>query len=372
VSFLDLASELSGQLPGLPPLLAEQFVNRAWQKVRSSRAWSFLIADATVLCPPILSGLTASIVRYSAQVTCDATLSNILNTHLTYPPLTLTLQFRVVNPIPSSGFFAGGIYNILAVDATAPAALVLTLDRVIEEQTSAVALVQIYRCYIIPPEPDFLSWISLVDVTTGYSISGDRLLRSSLEFDRRDPQRQAQGQAYYLGLYRGNAALAAASQPVSPFTQALTTPQSTTAAGQPIYELWPHPTTGQTFYCRYRRRGADLSDPTDELPPGVPDDLVIQLALLHHGYPWAMANAGAFPAYRGINFALLMQQARLAVYGDPARGVCGLLQDVKRQDDTQALQSVINRGHLGYRQWGPGWYQGPIDASFIQRHAIYW
>jgi hypothetical protein len=364
VAFLDLASEIAGVLPGCSPTLCRTWVNRAWRKIRDAKRWSFLVADAAIVCPAALSAGTASIVQFTNTVVLNAAASAALLpfTLAASVPQATQLQIRFTGlsaPSPSE------IYNIVAVNTTVPAALVLTLDRVVMEVTAAASSYIIYRCYIIPPATDFLSWVSVTDMVNGYAITGQKLTYTSAYIDARDPQRLALGLAYFLGLYRGNA-----NQTTLPMSA--TTPQVTATYGQPIYELWPGSTQGQTFYCRYRRRGTDFINTTDVQPPGIPDELIIQMALLHFAYPHVQANIGKFPTMARSNWALLAQELRASLYGT-RDGKRGALMDAKLADDEQALQSIISRGHgLKGNPLGQPGFPYPVDASYFQSHAIFW
>jgi hypothetical protein len=353
VAFIDLVSELSGTLPGLSPILARTFINRAWEKIRTAKSWSFLVSDAAVVCPAVLNAGTAAIVQYTNTVTLNAAASAALTPFLTGTPLATQLQIRFMSVTPTT---TSQVYNILVADNTVPTAIVLTLDRVVQESTSAAASYLIYRAYIIPPVDDFLTWLSLVDQANAITISGRRLTYTATYFDVRDPQRQALGLAYYCGFYAGN------QQTTGPTSS----PSPTQAPWQPMYELWPHSTQGQTFYVRYRRRGTDLLNLTDQQPPGIPDGLIIQMALLHWGYPHVQANLGQFPSFKGVSWPLLYAAARGFLYGDPASGRRGSLQDAKLADDAQSPQYMVSRGHR--LKGGSELTPFPIDSNYMQSH----
>lgn len=356
MAFIDLVSELSGTLPGLSPIYARTFINRSWEKIRTAKLWSFLVADAAVVLPAALSAGTVAVVQFTNTVTLNAAASTALTPFLAGTPLATQLQFRVMSITPTT---TSGVYNILAADATVPTAIVLTLDRPVMEGTAAAASYLIYRAYIIPPVSDFLSWLSLVDQANAITIARDRLTYTATYFDIRDPQRQALGLAWYCGLYAGNQ---------QSYVGATATPAPTLGQGQAIFELWPHSTQGQIFYVRYRRRGTDLLTLADQQPPGIPDGLIIQMALLHWGYPHVQANLGQFPSFKGVNWPLLYAAARSSIYGDPASGRRGSLQDAKLQDDAMAPQFMINRGHgLKGGRFGGG-APFPIDSNYIQSH----
>ncbi len=332
MSYAALSSELSGNLPGLSGYLADDWIKRAWRKIRDARLWSFLITDDAIVCPTQLTAGTYSIIQYNNQVTADAVASAAF---LTLNPVVTPfnfMQLRFQGPATTSE-----IYNIEALDTSNPSALVFTLTRIVEEPTNAASGYLCYRPYIVAPVTDFLRWISVVDMENGWKLYTDR---SSAAFDAIDPQRQALGQAYYMGYYKASN-------------------EAANVASLPIFELWPGPTQGQTLYVRYRRRGADFSAPDDVQPDMIPDDLILQAALGFYAYPWAMANPGQFPSFAKVNWMQLINDAK--------KTYMAMMIDAKRQDDNQMTQSIIRRGH-GLRDASTFPY--PIDASFISSHLV--
>jgi len=351
MAFLDLRAELVGHLPGLSPFLAEKYINRAYREILDARNWSFLVADAQVICPPQITAGAVAITQYDADVVLDATASAALLAQTVdgSVPGILQLQIRFSATAPG----AGQVYSIVAFDAaTDPTAIELTLDKPVVEATNATSGYQCYRAYVIPPITDFKAWIDFVDMPNAITLWRQGTTRTSAEFDRMDPQRASQGLAYYLGSYVGNRI----SDPVT----GATVPNATVDQGTPIYELWPHPTSGQTFYTRFRRKGEELLNPTDE--PLVESGLIVQRALGWHAYQWAMANIAHFPTLKGANWPQLINAAR-SYYREE-------LQDAKRNDDETQLQTVFSRGH-GLRDRGRDWLM-PIDAAFLQSHYVIW
>lgn len=351
MAFADMAAELVGRLPGLSPFLADTFINRAWAQIRDKREWSFLIADSVVNCPAQIATGTMNITQFGLTAVANAAARTALLAVYDIPPATAkVLQITAVQIRFMGSGTTSQIYNIVSVTDVA-GVLTLTLDRRIQEATSAASPYLVYRAYVTPPVADFKSWVSLLDMANGIRIVGPQLTYTSWYFDARDPQRQALGQSYLLGLYQTSTVVSANKQPV--------------------YELWPGCTSGQTFYCRYRQRGSDFTAPTDVQPAVVSDALIVEFALLQHGYPWAQSNIGHFPAMKNANWPTLILHSRETIYGSKERGITGLLRDALLEDDNMAMQSIISRGH-GLKPDRPAGFWGPIDSNYIQRHPISW
>lgn len=354
MAFLDMIAELTGVLPGLSPILAQKYINRALIDVYNKRRWSFLITDGVLVCPTQIVQGSANITQYSDTLTLDASASAAIASQITVGavPGLLQMQIRFASS-PTNG----QVYSIDDFDATNLAAVILTLDRVVQENTNAVSPIQIYRCYVTPPIPDFLTWVSIVDLANAITIAGDRLCQTSRMFDFRDPQRAAQGLAYWLGAWGGNR--------IDDAVTGATVPNSTKDASTPIYELWPHPTSGQTFYCRYARKGEPLVQQTDQLPHQIDETLVVTRALGWYAYPFAQANISNFPTFKNAAWVSLIADAKMMFRE--------LLMDAKRNDNEQQLQDVWNRGH-GLRTGKPFGRFGdmgyPVDSNFMQSHLI--
>lgn len=356
MALLDLTGELTGVLPGLSPILARTYINRSLKSIYGERLWSFLETDGVVVCPGVISTGSASITQYSNSVTMDATASAALVAFVAIGvPNIRQCQIRFSAASPASS----QIYSITDYDATVPAAVVLTLDRVVQESTNSTSTYQLFRNLIVPTLPDFLRWVSFVDYANAITLTGNRLTQSSAIFDVRDPQRTANGLAYQLGMWGGNR--------VDNAVTGNTIPQSLSDSGTPIYELWPVPTSGQTWYVRFRRQGTLLTNPSDTQEPGISDATIVHRVLYEHAYPFAKANVGNFPSMKGVDWNGLISVER-AAYIDTLR------QDKNDDQERQlGLNDVWNRGH-GLRSVRPfGRYddmQYPIDSNFMQSHLI--
>lgn len=341
MAFIDLSQELVGRLPGLSPFLAKTFIQQAWRHIRDERTWSFLQEVCSVYCPTQVTAGLFSITEFSAQVTANAAASAAL-TAVTMPAGQSLLNLQIRFGGSNNSAYVGQVYNIINVDSAAPTALVLTLDRPVFQVTNASAGYQVYRAYVIPPFDDFLKWTGFVDMTNGWAL---KLNYNSRYFDQRDPQRQAQGLAYYVGGFLGNPGQ---TQP------------------RPQYELWPHPVQGQTFFCRFQRQGEEFLTASEEQSPIIPSELIMARALGYHAYPWAAASVGQFPAFKGTNW--------LSLALDEKQHYQQALVTAKKNDNEQELQDVWARGHglihTGRYRGMRGMYNFPIDSNFMQSHLI--
>lgn len=356
MALLNLVGELTGMLPGLPPQLARTYLNRGLTDIYDERLWSFLVTDGLVVCPTQITTGTAAIVQYTNTVTLDAAASAAVTPQLAGGAIpgiaNLSIRFGATSPA------AGQVYNIINADAAVPAAIVLTLNRVVAEADNTAIGYQLYRPYVIPPSTDFLGWESWDDMQNAVAMTkaNGRLSYTSAYFDARDPQRLAQGLAYFVGSYAGVHVTNAVTGQLGPV--------DTAPAGTTVYELWPHPTSGQQFYVRFHRRGQALVQPGESQPVGISDALILAKTLYAHAYPFAMANVANFPTFKGVSWATLIA-AKRAEYKD-------LLLEAKRTDDETALQTVWARGH-GLRTGGAdfkGVSSFPIDSNFLQSHLV--
>lgn len=328
MAYADLAAEVAGVLPGVSSLLAATFVTRAWRDIRNERNWSFKNGIATLICPPQVTTGTAAWTQYGTSVTFSAAATTALTPYIAGTPLLTTLQIRFSN---------GPLYRILTV--TQPSPLIVTVDRPIIEATATAGAYSVYRAYVTPPVADFSRWDALQDFASQRTLTGARLTRSVTEFDRRDPGRTSMGEAAFLGVYTADA-----------------------TTGQVLYELWPHPSQGQTFLVTFKRFGPDFLLPTDTQPAVIPDALIVTKALGWYGYPWAQANKARIPDLKATDFLTLIQLTRQQYVSD--------LATIKTQDEELAPEWIYNRGHY---VTSPFRGDPPLgDAKYWQSHPIYW
>ena len=275
MAYIDMQSEISGSVPKIPWDLAGTLVNRAWRDVRRKSLWSFLLAEANWTSPAIVNGGTVTVTQGANTVVFDATASALINAIGFTPSAVTQRQFRVG---------IGTIYNIWAWDGVNTA----TLDRTYQEASASGSAYAIYQCYYAAPVKDFETWITVRDM-----LNFNNLITTTERsvIDQRDPQRTI----YYIPTH------------VVPYQQDQN-PNSSTYTW-PTFELWGQPNFVLTYQLYYVRRGVDLVNSTDTLPPAVGEDVVLALAR-KYAYEWAEANKGDTPRNAGSDFRFLIQDAK--------------------------------------------------------------
>ena len=340
-TMLDVAGELSGQIPGLPNVFSRKFVNRAFAEVKRARLWSWNVGQGVIVCPQLITSAgSCTVTQFSNIVQFDATsITNLLPYVLANPPL-VQRQFRIG---------AGPVYSLITYNATTGVA---TLDRIYGEATVSGTSYVIYKCYYGPPSvdgtvagstTDFLRHLSILNPIQGYTIAGRRLNMSQEELNRRDPLRGAQGQPYYAARYRPT--------PISTQTGAQTT---SPGLGITMVELWPHPTFQQNLLSNYERQHVDLL-PGDYFPNQC-DVPLVQYRAFEYAYRWALQNSARIPELKGVDWRFLLAEVQVKYKEE--------LVQAKRNDEEIAL-TLVRPGSAGlYDFWGP------IDSNFFQSHGL--
>lgn len=325
MAFVDLYSRLTGMITGLSPRLAQTFINYAWRDLLNAREWSFLIAEGGFDAPLLINAGTVNVTQNSASVVADTTAGAALNAVVAATPALTARQFRVGQ--------GGSLYNITAWNN---GTRTLTLDRPFLEPSNATAQYSVYQCYFPPPPQakqtsglyDFARYTSIKDPINGFPLSTET---GMAWLDWRDPQRNVADLAYGIFDYKAD------------------------SLGNPLYEFWPHPTSGQTYQCTYKRLGLAFTTGAQALPQMIPEGLILNRALYAYLYPWAMLQAARTPGLRQVNWGAMIAQAEVMYKMD--------LQAAKLEDENVHLTAIT--GPQGDR--GPG---GPIDARFVQGHDM--
>jgi hypothetical protein len=319
VAFADYYSRVMGAIPKLDVLAAQSFVQEAWREIRDTKLWSWLYFEGVLVAPQIVVAGSVTTTQFSNKVTLDATaataLKNLQN------PLITQRQFRV-------GIGGGRIYNITNI-----AGNILTLDGLYMEATGAGQPYQCYRCYYTPADlngntiTDFLSFDVICNNQDGYAIVGRNLRLTRGEIDARDPTRGAQDLAYTVAQYKPD------------------------QFGNPMFELWPHPTAQKAYMCIGRKRGMPLSN-TNDIPQTLSGNLVVSKAK-DYAYDWAIAHSAEHVELKGVDWELLKAENK--------RHYTDKMNLARRQDDEIFVQSFLPqlRDYLNYPI---------IDSDFFQSH----
>jgi hypothetical protein len=288
MAFANMIREARGMVPKIPLDYAKTLVNRAWKDVRRQNLWSFLMFEANWVSPAIVNGGLATTVQGSSTVTLDATAD-----------AAFAASISGLNP-PTQRQFRQGIstiYNIWGY-----ASPVLTLDRAFVE-IGAAASYSIFQCYYPAPMQDFWTWTSIRDMTNFLDLYTARYTRQQL--NEMDPQRTWYYMPTDVVYYQPD------------FNPASTTYQF------PMFELWGAPQSVLPYQLYGLRKGVDLVNPTDSLPPAIGEDCVMAL-VRKYVYEWAEANKGDSPRNSGPDFKYLIGEAK----GDYVR----LFKEYRRAD----------------------------------------
>jgi hypothetical protein len=294
MAFIDLYSEISGLVPKMSIDYAQTLVNRAWRDIRRQNLWSFQLFDANWVSPNLIAGTgTCTTVQGSNQVVFNSTAAAALNAIYPGGPLPnglLSRQFRV------------GISTIYNIWAWNSGTSTMTLDRPFTDVGGSGQGFTIFQCYYAAPYQDFWCWINIRDIVNfnNLNINGTRE-----QVDKMDPQRTL----FYLPTW------------CVPYQQDMN-PTSPTYTW-PMFELWGQPQYSLVYQLYGIRRGVQLVNDTDTLPPPIGEDVVIALAS-SYAYQWAEGTKGDMPRNVGADFKFLISST-MAEYKR-------LYRDYRRQD----------------------------------------
>ena len=319
MAFADYWNELAGgAIPKLPPGMAQKAVNRAWKDIRNHRLWSFKMVETSFVSPnPVNAGTVSTVFGFN-QIVFNAAATAAIATSGFFPPLTQRqIQLSTYEP-----------YNIIAYDTSTNAPFgTATLDRPYAGPTVALQTYNIFRCYFTPTQAGLQRWWTIKDITNGYFM---RLNWSRQELDRRDPQRQATGNAFRVVNYK-----------IDPVT------------GYPAYEFWPWPLNPIVYNAVGIYDPGDFTSPTATLPSQISEQTLMQRAY-YYGYQWAEAAKGRFPELRSTSWPFLMSQAN-ANWKES-------LKDDARLDEELFQQTFIDPidDDFGF----------PVDSAYMQSHDV--
>lgn len=290
MAYINMIAELTGVVPKLPEDYARTLVNRAWRDVRRQNLWSFLLFESNWTSPPLITGGTVTTTQGTNTVVFSSTAITAINAIFTggnVPSPVTSRQFRIG---------VGTIYNIWAWDADNGIA---TLDRPYQEASASGQAYMIFQCYYPAPMQDFWQWIRIRDMVNWNDLV---TTKNRTEIDMWDPQRTAYYIPTHVVYYQQN------QNPTNNY-------------GVPMFELWGVPQYTLTYQLYGLRKGTELVNDTDTLPPQVGEDCVMALARAY-AYEWAEANKSGQPSTGDFRFLI----------GDAKQDYKRLWQEYRRQD----------------------------------------
>lgn len=255
-----MSAEVKGSVPKIAPKFAGTLVNRAWRDVRRQSLWSFNLFESNWTTPNLINAGTVTTTQGQKTITFDSSASSaVASAAFAGPTPMLQRQFRIG---------IGTIYNMWALNAANPNAIVITLDRPYQEASGTGQAYAIFQCYYPAPVQDWFQWLGIRDMLNFNYLN---VTKTRSYFDQKDPQRTL----FYIPTH------------VAPYTLDLN-PASPTYQYQ-TFEMWSTPQYQLTYQLWGVRKGVPLVAPTDTLPPQIGEDVVMELAK-QKAYEWAEAN----------------------------------------------------------------------------------
>lgn len=250
MAFRDMWQELLG-ISGMNFALAKTKINEGLGAVYDDQLWSFQLGTAGWYTPGLLSGggtkLSPGLISVSTFTTTITGNSAASTAWLGLTGRPFLTEYQIRSPYYS-------VYSIIAVDATIPTAVVLTLDRPWMEPTQTLAGYQMYQCYFPAPVPDFKEFKWARDTTNNWPMNFWKYNQADLA--AKDAQRQEFNQPAFIVPYQTD--------------QRVGSP----TFGSMLFELWPHPLSALPYTFGYVRTGNLLVNPTDTVPYPLTEDLV--------------------------------------------------------------------------------------------------
>lgn len=322
MSFYSMWTELTGVVPKIAPDYCQTLVNRAWRDVRRQNLWSFLMFESNWTSPAIINAGTVTTTQGVNTIVFDATAAAAIQAQALGPPTPITQrQFRIG---------VGTIYNIWAWDN---GTLTATLDRNYQEASASGSGYQIFQCYYPAPIQDFWAWMDVRDIINFNDLV---YTKPRSYFDERDPQR-------LIGTFPSH--VAGYQYDLNPNSNTYQYMMFELALGVPQYQL--------TWQLAMIRKGSDLVNDDDTLPPAIGEDVVMALARAY-AYEWAAANAGDNPRDQGPDWRFLIGNAK----ADYSR----LFREYRRQD-REIVDNFFTKRKTRWT-WASAWgYYNSLSGS---------
>jgi hypothetical protein len=263
LALIDMVSEVTELVPAMSRIRARTLINRSWKYVQDSMLWSFQLSQGGFSTPNISTAGSITCALGSNQITGDAAASaQWLSLPLYWSPTTQQIR--------AQGY---SVYSIIALDATNPNAVVLTLDRPFVDPLPFFSGVgyQMYGAYIPAPK-GFKRWLTVADMFDQWTMD---IWTSRRTEDLVDPARQIASNPW-------------AMLPLGADRRGAGTPTPSATLGQQLYEMYPYPTTEIAYQWYAVVEWPYLMNNSDTLPPQVTEEVVTQKALT-----WAYRDAEA-------------------------------------------------------------------------------
>ena len=282
-----MTQELLG-IPGSNLGLVKTKLNEALAAIQNEQVWSFQLQTGGWLTPGLLGGPATSflspgkitVTPFTNTITGDATASAAWIAAIPYRPFLTEQQIRV--PYYS-------LYSIVAVDATNPSAVVLTLHRPWMEPAQTNGTYMIYQAYY-PAPAGFKRWNNIRDTTNNNQM--DWWTKSQADLANEDAERTDFDEPLYVVPYQTDTRAGSATY------------------GQMLYELWPHPITQLPYTWGCEANWPALTNPNDVVPFPLTEELV-KLRAYEMLYLWKESQKGdEMERGSGANWQFLTQAAR--------------------------------------------------------------
>ncbi len=280
MAFIDMVSELTETVPALSRVQAKKYINRAWRVVQDASLWSFQLGQGSFSTPSVTNEGTISVTFGGDTITGDADAS----------AAWLALPFYWAPTVQQIRVKGYSIYSIIALDATDPAAVILTLDRPFTDplpsQTGQGYLM--FQAYIAAP-PRFKRWLTIADMFNCWALD---VWTSRRTVDLTDPAR----------LYTSNPSMALG---LGEDHRGAGTINASATLGRQLYELYPNPQTEIGYQTYYVAEAPYLENNYDTLPYPITEEIVIKKALTY-AFRWAesrrdvMLAKGSGPGYLAL------------------------------------------------------------------------
>lgn len=307
MSYISMAKELQGDIPGLPLPKAQIILNEALLLIYDEQRWSFQVAQNGWLTPGLLGGLSPdlsyqspgriTVVPFSNTVYGDAVATAVWATQIGRPFIT-EQQIRVP---------AYSLYNIISYFAPGDNPedpdtefATLILDRLWLEPAQTNAVYMIYQAYFATGSETFRKFGTIRDTTNNAWVNYWEKDQAWLSVS--DPQRTIFDIPRFAVPWQRDHRLGSAT------------------FNQMLYELWPHPLSKLPYTYTYLHQGPLLKLPTDTVPWPLNEELV-KLRAKEEGFLWKESQKGdGLDRGSGADWRFLAQEKHEA-YGERLKTV---------------------------------------------------